>query len=84
MITREFLEQKHPELLDSIRKEAARAECERIRLIDTVSIPGHEELVRSFVNDGRSTVADVALAVVNTLRKIPEAVPVDLVNPTLN
>jgi hypothetical protein len=84
MITREFLNKNYSELVSAILLEGAIAECERIRQIDSVTLPGHEELAHSFIKDGKSTAFDVALAIVNTLRKIPDAMAVDMTNPTLN
>lgn len=53
-------------LAEKLRAEGAQCERERIRQIHgALFIEGHDALVASMLFDGKSSVADVALAVVN-------------------
>ena len=52
-----------PDLVASIRAAAASAECKRIAGIDALEAKGHDELIARMKADGKSSPADVALAI---------------------
>jgi len=58
------LREKHPEFVAEIMQEGAQAECERIKACEDATLAGHEALVNTMKFDGKSTAADVALAIV--------------------
>lgn len=60
----ETIKQKHPEIVSALLAEGAKAENERINDCEAQLIPGHEALVNSMKMDGKSTGADVAMAII--------------------
>lgn len=62
------LREKHPEIVAEIMQEGALAgaetERERIKACEDATLAGHEALVNGMKFDGKSTAADVALAIV--------------------
>lgn len=63
-ITIEMLNEKHPQIVAQIMQLGADAERERIQSCEDAALPGHEKIVDTMKFDGKSTGADVALAIV--------------------
>lgn len=63
-ITIEMLNEKHPQIVAQIMQLGADAERERIQSCEDAALPGHEKIVNAMKFDGKSTGADVALAIV--------------------
>lgn len=63
-ITIEMLNEKHPQIVAQIMQLGAEAERERIQSCEDAALPGHEKTVNAMKFDGKSTGADVALAIV--------------------
>jgi signal peptide peptidase SppA len=51
----ETLRKEHPELVQSLQAEAAEAERNRIKAVESSAMPGHEELISSLKFDGKTT-----------------------------
>ncbi|MGE0289674.1 MAG: S49 family peptidase [Bradyrhizobium sp.] len=72
VITREYLEANHADLMSAILSEGktagATAERERIQSVLAQSLPGHEALVNTLAFDGKTTGAEAAVAVLNAER----------------
>lgn len=58
------LEAAHPQLVASVREQAATAERTRITDIQSLAMPGREKLIADCVADGKLTKADAALRIV--------------------
>ena len=69
-----ILREKHPEIVAEIMQEGAQAgaqaERERIKACEDATLSGHEALVNSMKFDGKSTGADVALAIVGAEKRL--------------
>lgn len=63
-ITIEMLNEKHPQIVAQLMQIGADAERERIQSCEDAALPGHEKIVNAMKFDGKSTGADVALAIV--------------------
>lgn len=63
-ITIEMLNEKHPQIVTQLMQIGADAERERIQSCEDAALPGHEKIVNAMKFDGKSTGADVALAIV--------------------
>lgn len=63
-ITIEMLNEKHPQIVAQLMQIGADAERERIQSCEDAALPGHEKTVNAMKFDGKSTGADVALAIV--------------------
>jgi ATP-dependent protease ClpP protease subunit len=64
VITREYLAQRHPEIVTAIQKEGATAEGERIQsIMNTPLASSNQELIKPMLFDGSSTGATAALAI---------------------
>lgn len=68
------LREKHPEIVTEIMQEGieagAQAERDRIKACEDATLAGHEPLVNAMKFDGKSTGADVALAIVGAEKKL--------------
>lgn len=93
VMTIETIKEKHPEIAAALIAEGAKAENERIASCEDAALPGHEAIVSAMKLDGKSTGADVALAIIAEEKKIranhladfkanaPEPLPHAAVNP---
>lgn len=63
-ITIEMLNEQHPQIVTQLMQIGADAERERIQSCEDAALPGHEKIVNAMKFDGKSTGADVALAIV--------------------
>lgn len=63
-ITIEMLNEKYPQIVTQIMQLGADAERDRIQSCEDAALPGHEKIVSAMKFDGKSTGADVALAIV--------------------
>ena len=72
VLTREYLEANHADLVSAILNDGktagATAERERIQSVLAQSLPGHEALVSALAFDGKTTGAEAAVAVLNAER----------------
>jgi hypothetical protein len=66
----ETLKVDYPEIVAVIMQEGADAERARIQGCEDACLPGHEALVASMKFDGKSTGADVAMAIIQEEEKI--------------
>lgn len=64
------LREKHPEIVAALMQEGASAERARIQGCEDAVLAGHESLVDGMKYDGKSTGADVALAIIGAEKKI--------------
>ncbi len=68
------LREQHPEIVAEIMQEGmeagAQAERDRIKACEQAGLAGHEDLVNAMKFDGKSTGADVALAIVGAEKKL--------------
>jgi len=77
-ITREFLNEKHPDLVTAIQDEAmkkgiaqgAQQERERIQAVADQLIPGHENLIAALKFDGQTTGEQAAVKVLQAEKEI--------------
>lgn len=93
VMTIETIKEKYPEIAAALIAEGAKAENERIASCEDAALPGHEAIVSAMKLDGKSTGADVALAIIAEEKKIranhladfkanaPEPLPHAAVNP---
>lgn len=70
VMTIETIKEKHPEIAAALIAEGAKAENERIASCEAATLPGHEAIVNAMKLDGKSTGADVALAIIAEEKKI--------------
>lgn len=70
VITIETIKNKYPEIAAALVAEGAKAENDRIAGCEAASLPGHEAIVNSMKLDGKSTGADVALAIIAEEKKL--------------
>lgn len=70
VITIETIKEKYPEIAAALIVEGAKAENERIASCEDAALPGHEAIVSAMKLDGKSTGADVALAIIAEEKKI--------------
>lgn len=86
-IDREYLAANHPDLVAALRTDGATAERERILGVQAqgAKLPGHAALIARLVDDGKSTAADAALALVEaehaTAERRREAIGADRLQP---
>lgn len=59
----ETLVRDHPQLAETLRAEGAEAERARIKGIEAAALPGHEVLVDTLKNDGKTQPGDAALMI---------------------
>lgn len=57
-------------LIEEGRKEGAKAEMERIKSVRAQSLPGHEALIESMIDDGATTGEQAAIRVLNAERQL--------------
>lgn len=67
-ITMEQLASERPDLLDSVRQEAVKAERTRLEDIDALAIPGYEDMAEKAKADGTSAV-DFQKQVVSAMKQ---------------
>lgn len=70
VMTIETIKEKYPEIAAALIAEGAKAENERIASCEDAALPGHEAIVSAMKLDGKSTGADVALAIIAEEKKI--------------
>lgn len=64
------LKDDYPEIVAAIMQEGAEQERARIQGCEDACLPGHEQLVAAMKFDGKSTGADVAMAIIQEEKKI--------------
>lgn len=66
-MTREAFAQAHPQLFASLQTEfmaaGAKRELDRQAAVRACAVPGHEQLVETLANDGKTSAADAALQI---------------------
>lgn len=70
VINLETIKANHPDIVAALLAEGAMAENVRIKDCEAQLIPGHEALVNSMKLDGKSTGADVAMAIIAEEKKL--------------
>jgi capsid assembly protease len=62
-ITADTLAQQHPDVVQTLRVDAAQQERERIQAVEAQSMPGHEVLIQALKFDGKTSGAEAAMQV---------------------
>lgn len=95
-ITIEMLNEKYPQIVTQIMQLGADAERGRIQSCEDAALPGHEKIVNAMKFDGKSTGADIALAIVREEKSLrvqhlkdfhanaPQPLPHAAINPVAN
>lgn len=63
------IKEQYPNIVAELQADGAKAERERIASCEAVSMPGFESIVNSMKLDGKSTGADVAIAIIGEQKK---------------
>ena len=66
----ETIKKDFPEIAAQLHAEGAKAECDRIKSCEEAALPGHEAIINAMKLDGKSTGADVALAIIAEEKKL--------------
>ena len=69
VLTIEAAKERFPEICSALKAEGAKAERDRIASCEESSLPGFEAIVSAMKHDGKSTGADVAVAIIAEQKK---------------
>lgn len=70
VITREFLAANHADIVSAISADAATAERNRIKDVQSQSLAGHDDLIQTLMFDGKTTGAEAAAQIVAAEQKL--------------